>query len=44
VKIASTESLSGFRLAQFKREQAKWQSALRGSAVRIVQSPISSWQ
>ena len=44
VKIPSTESLSGFRLAQFKREQAKWQSALRGSAVRIVQSPISSWQ
>jgi murein DD-endopeptidase MepM/ murein hydrolase activator NlpD len=44
VKIPSTESLSGYRLAQFKREQAKWQSALRGSAVRIVQSPISSWQ
>lgn len=44
VKIPTAESLSGFRLAQFKREQAKWQSALRGSAVRIVQSPISSWQ
>jgi len=44
VKIPTPESLSGFRLAQFKREQAKWQSALHGSAVRIVQSPISSWQ
>jgi len=44
VKVRTPESLSGFRLTQFKREQAKWQSALRGSAVRIVQSPISSWQ
>ena len=44
VKIPSTESLSGYKLSQFRREQAKWLSALRGSAVRIVQSPISSWQ
>jgi murein DD-endopeptidase MepM/ murein hydrolase activator NlpD len=44
VKIPSMESLSGYKLSQFRREQAKWLSALRGSAVRIVQSPISSWQ
>lgn len=44
LKIASTESLSGYKLAQFKREQAYWLAALRDSAVRIVQSPISSWQ
>jgi murein DD-endopeptidase MepM/ murein hydrolase activator NlpD len=43
-KIPSAESLLGFKLIQFMREQAKWSSALRGSAVRIVQSPISSWQ
>ena len=44
LKIPSTESLSGYKLAQFKREQAYWLAALRDSAVRIVQSPISSWQ
>jgi murein DD-endopeptidase MepM/ murein hydrolase activator NlpD len=44
LKIPSTESLSGYKLAQFKREQAKWLAALRDSAVRMVQSPISSWQ
>ena len=38
VKIPSAESLSGYKLVQFRREQAKWLSALRGSAVRIVQS------
>ena len=44
MKLPSAESLSGYRLLQFKREQAKWLSALRGTAVRIVQTPISTWQ
>ena len=44
VKIPNTEALSGYKLAQFRLEQAKWLSALRGSAVRIVQSPVSPWQ
>jgi len=44
LRIPSAESLSGYQLIQFKREQAKWLSALRGSAVRVVQSPISPWQ
>ena len=44
VKISSQESLSGNQLVQFKGEQAKWLAALRGSAVRVVQSPLSSWQ
>jgi len=43
-KLPSAESLTGFRLLQFKREQAKWRSALRGTAVRIVQTPVSTWQ
>ena len=44
MKLPSAESLSGYRLLQFKREQAKWLSALRGTAVRTVQTPISTWQ
>lgn len=44
VKIPSAESLSGYQLIQFRREQAQWLSALRGSAVRIVQTATSSWQ
>ncbi len=44
VKISSSESLSGNHLIQFKREQAKWLSALRGSAVRVVQMTPSPWQ
>jgi murein DD-endopeptidase MepM/ murein hydrolase activator NlpD len=44
IKLPSAESLSGFRLLQFKREQALWLSALRGAAVRIVQTPVSTWQ
>ncbi len=43
VKIPSAESLSGYQLIQFHREQAKWLAALRGS-VRIVQTASSSWQ
>jgi murein DD-endopeptidase MepM/ murein hydrolase activator NlpD len=43
-KLPSAESLTGFRLLQFKLEQAKWRSALRGTAVRIVQTPVSTWQ
>jgi murein DD-endopeptidase MepM/ murein hydrolase activator NlpD len=44
MKLPSAESLSGYSLLQFKLEQAKWLSALRGSAVRIVQTPVSTWQ
>jgi murein DD-endopeptidase MepM/ murein hydrolase activator NlpD len=44
VKIPTPESLSGYRLSQFRREQAKWLSALRGTAVRVVQTPVSPWQ
>jgi murein DD-endopeptidase MepM/ murein hydrolase activator NlpD len=44
VKIPSAESLSGYQLIQFHREQAKWLAALRGSAVRVVQIPTSPWQ
>jgi murein DD-endopeptidase MepM/ murein hydrolase activator NlpD len=44
IKPPSAESLSGYRLLQFKREQAQWLTALRGTAVRIVQTPVSSWQ
>jgi murein DD-endopeptidase MepM/ murein hydrolase activator NlpD len=44
VKIPSAQSLSGYQLIQFQSEQAKWLAALRGSAVRIIQSPTSSWQ
>ena len=44
VKIPSAESLSGYQLIQFHLEQAKWLAALRGSAVRVVQTPLSSWQ
>ena len=44
VKIPGPESLSGYRLIQFRREQAKWLSALSGSAVRVVQTPLSPWQ
>lgn len=44
VKIPGPESLSGYRLIQFKREQTKWHAALSGSAVRMVQTPLSPWQ
>jgi len=44
VKIPSAESLSGYQLIQFHLEQAKWLAALRGSAVRVVQTATSSWQ
>ena len=44
VKIPSARSLSGYQLLQFQSEQAKWLAALRGAAVRTVQSPTSLWQ
>ena len=44
MKLPSAESLSGYRLLQFKREQATWLAALRGTAMRIVQTPVASWQ
>lgn len=44
VKIPGFESLSGFQLMQFRREQVKWSAALRGSAMRVAQSPRSPWQ
>jgi len=44
VKIPTAESLTGYKLLQFRREQAKWLSALSGSAVRMVQTPLSPWQ
>ena len=39
VKIPGAHSLSGYQLTQFQSERAKWLAALRGSAVRIIQSP-----
>lgn len=44
VKIPGPESLSGYQLIQFRREQVKWAAALHGSAVRVVQTPASPWQ
>lgn len=44
VKIPGPESLTGYQLIQFRREQVKWLAVLRGSAVRVVQTPSSPWQ
>ena len=44
VTIPGPESLTGYQLIQFRREQLKWLAALRGSVTRVAQTPVSPWQ